>query len=89
MREQSAAQRDFSTRKNEAGEVFVQLKQGQIIWDITMEEKMQLYFGKKKLICLILPYKVLLWQPNVSANTKSTITIEMIKCTVEGGGGGA
>lgn len=47
VREQSAAQRDFSMRKNEAGEVFVQLKHGQIIWDITMEERMQLYFGKR------------------------------------------
>lgn len=40
--------------------------------------------GKKKLIFLTLPYKVLLWQPNVSANTKHSIGIEKIKCNAEG-----
>lgn len=39
---------------------------------------------KKKLIFLTLPYKVLLWQPNVSANTKHSIAIEMIKYNAEG-----
>lgn len=45
---------------------------------------MVLYFEKKKkVIFLILPYQVLLWQSNGSAIKKHTIAIEMITYNAE------